>query len=76
MFSFAVFALFVAIHYAFVNNPKFENLKTHAEFYSTFQFTGMIVFSMSCAGIVIPVENNMREPTKFPVAFAIGKCIL
>ncbi|KAL4707094.1 hypothetical protein ACJJTC_011420 [Scirpophaga incertulas] len=31
---------------------------------------------MSCAGVVIPIENNMREPHKFPIVLCIGNSLI
>ncbi|CAH0757088.1 unnamed protein product [Diatraea saccharalis] len=71
-----VIAMFTAIYYATQNNPGFENLKPYNGYYETLEFAGMIVFSMSCAGIVIPIENNMAEPHKFPLALFFGMALI
>lgn len=57
------------------NNPKFENLVLAKTFGGFFEFTGMMVFSMSCVGAVMPIENNMKEPQKFPLVLFVGKNI-
>ncbi|XP_060807903.1 proton-coupled amino acid transporter-like protein CG1139 [Amyelois transitella] len=67
-----VVAIIMAIYYAFTNNPSFSNMHAVTEVSQQFEFVGMVVFGMSCAGVVIPVENNMREPHKFKYVFAIG----
>ncbi|KAL0810386.1 hypothetical protein ABMA28_010531 [Loxostege sticticalis] len=69
-------ALCTAVYYAAVNNPSFKGLTGATTFYETLEFVGMIVFSMSCAGVVIPIENNMADPTLFPKSLAIGMGII
>ncbi|CAH0403752.1 unnamed protein product [Chilo suppressalis] len=69
-------AMFATIYYSMQVNPGFANLKSHSDYYETLEFTGMIVFSMSCAGIVIPIENNMAEPKKFPLALFYGMFLI
>ncbi|KAG6444090.1 proton-coupled amino acid transporter-like protein pathetic isoform X2 [Manduca sexta] len=71
-----VFCIIMAIYYAFEYNPNFENLVGHTSLYHYLEFVGMTVFSMSCAGVVIPIENNMREPKKFPLALTIGMSLI
>ncbi|XP_061724652.1 proton-coupled amino acid transporter-like protein pathetic [Cydia pomonella] len=65
-------ALIVTICYAAKYNPGFENMVATTSFLDVIKFTGMSVFSMSCAGVVIPVENNMSEPKKFPLVLGCG----
>ncbi|KOB65413.1 Amino acid transporter [Operophtera brumata] len=67
-----LFCIGMTFYYAISRNPTFSGMKTHDTLSSVFEFVGMLVFGMSCAGVVLPVENNMREPKKFNLAFAIG----
>ncbi|CAG4996294.1 unnamed protein product [Parnassius apollo] len=67
-----VFCIGVAIAYAFQNNPKFEGMTPYTSLYSFLQFVGMNVFSMSCVSVVVPIENNMKDPTKFGLAITVG----
>ncbi|XP_031764208.1 proton-coupled amino acid transporter-like protein pathetic [Galleria mellonella] len=67
-----LFAIGMAVHYALHFNPSFSNLVPVTTVWSFFEFIGMSVFTMSCAGIVIPIENNMKEPKKFTFALIIG----
>ncbi|CAH4037524.1 unnamed protein product [Pieris brassicae] len=71
-----VFIIFVAIYYAFVYNPSFEGLVPITILYQYFEFVGMQVFSMSCAGVVIPIENNMENPKKYPLVLVIGMFLI
>ncbi|XP_028174729.1 proton-coupled amino acid transporter-like protein pathetic isoform X2 [Ostrinia furnacalis] len=73
---FIVIALGTAVFYAIKNNPGFTGMKPYTSFYNSLEYTGMAVFSMSCAGVVIPVENNMRDPKKFNVSLVIGMTII
>lgn len=41
-----------------------------------FQFCGVVVFSMECVGVVLPIENNMKHPNHFPIALISGKYIV
>ncbi|XP_063390041.1 proton-coupled amino acid transporter-like protein pathetic [Cydia fagiglandana] len=65
-------AIIMTINYAVKNNPGFENMVVANSFMDIIKYTGMAVFSMSCAGVVIPVENNMKDPKKFPLVLGIG----
>ncbi|KAL0810387.1 hypothetical protein ABMA28_010532 [Loxostege sticticalis] len=69
-------ALCTAVYYAVKNNPSFLGLTGVTTFWETLEFVGMIVFSMSCAGVVIPIENNMADPKKFPISLVIGMSII
>ncbi|XP_047509732.1 proton-coupled amino acid transporter-like protein pathetic [Pieris napi] len=71
-----LFIIFVAIYYAFVYNPTFEGLVPITILYQYFEFVGMQVFSMSCAGVVIPIENNMENPKKYPLVLVIGMFLI
>ncbi|KAJ0170545.1 hypothetical protein K1T71_013916 [Dendrolimus kikuchii] len=71
-----VCCIIMAVYYAFQYNPKFENMVTHKSLYNTFIFIGMNVFSMSCSGIVVAIETNMREPKKFPIAIGVGMSLV
>ncbi|XP_063630353.1 proton-coupled amino acid transporter-like protein pathetic [Cydia splendana] len=65
-------AIVMTVKYAIKNNPGFENMVVATNFMDVIKFTGMAVFSMSCAGVVIPVENNMKEPHKFGFVLGVG----
>ncbi|XP_026743571.1 proton-coupled amino acid transporter-like protein CG1139 [Trichoplusia ni] len=71
-----VFCIALSIYYCFHLNPTFQGMIISTTPYNTFEFIGMSVFSMSCAGVVIAIENNMREPQKFPEALAIGMALI
>ena len=66
-------AILMAIYYAFDSNPTFSGMKPFQSFNGVLEYTGMAVFSMSCAGVVIPIENNMHSPRQFNIALFIGK---
>ncbi|CAG9572907.1 unnamed protein product [Danaus chrysippus] len=68
--------IFLTVYYALVNNPRFEGMKMFTEVYNFFEFTGMVVFSMSCSGVVIPIENNMEKPKNFPKVLLTGMSII
>ncbi|XP_063370288.1 proton-coupled amino acid transporter-like protein pathetic [Cydia amplana] len=65
-------AIIITCVYAHKNNPGFENMVVANSFMDVIKYTGMAVFSMSCAGVVIPVENNMKEPNKFGIVLFTG----
>ncbi|XP_075987870.1 proton-coupled amino acid transporter-like protein acs [Anticarsia gemmatalis] len=62
----------MAGYYCSLYNPNLEDLKITGGVEGVFQFVGMQVFSMSCAGVVIPIEANMKHPNKFPIALICG----
>ncbi|CAH0718468.1 unnamed protein product, partial [Brenthis ino] len=71
-----VFCIFLTIYYAFDLNPTFSNMVGVTKLYNFFEYVGMSVFSMSCSGVVIPIENNMREPHKFPQVLMTGMALI
>ncbi|XP_069363315.1 proton-coupled amino acid transporter-like protein pathetic isoform X2 [Maniola hyperantus] len=64
--------IFITIYYASVNNPSLKGMQASTSLYSFFEFVGMTVFSMSCVGVVIPIENNMKNPKLYPKALVTG----
>ncbi|CAG4974976.1 unnamed protein product [Colias eurytheme] len=68
--------IFTAVYYAFVYNPTFTGLVPITKLYSYFEFVGMSVFSMSCSGVVIPIENNMANPKKYPIVLCTGMSLI
>ncbi|KAJ2954402.1 hypothetical protein O0L34_g2666 [Tuta absoluta] len=68
--------IILTIYYAFENNPKFENLVAVKDASGFFGFCGVAVFSMSCVGVCLPVENNMKEPSKFTKTLIIGMAVI
>lgn len=38
-----------------------------------FEFCGIVVFSMEGVGVSLPIENNMKDPTQFPIVLWSGK---
>ncbi|XP_041985794.1 proton-coupled amino acid transporter-like protein pathetic isoform X2 [Aricia agestis] len=71
-----VICIFFAIYYAFALNPNFENMVPATTLYSYFEYVGMSVFSMSSAGVVIAIENNMKEPKRFPIVIISGMVVI
>ncbi|XP_068624537.1 proton-coupled amino acid transporter-like protein pathetic [Battus philenor] len=71
-----LFCIIVAVYYAFINNPRFEGMAPYTSLHNFFRFIGMIMFSMSCVGVVIPVENNMKEPAKFGFVLFLGMALI
>ncbi|XP_052742925.1 proton-coupled amino acid transporter-like protein pathetic [Bicyclus anynana] len=70
-----VLCVLVTIYYAMQFNPSMSGLKVTTTAYSYFEFIGMSVFSMSCVGVVLPIENNMGNPKNFPKVLVTGKII-
>ncbi|CAH2061850.1 unnamed protein product, partial [Iphiclides podalirius] len=68
--------LFVAIYYAFEYNPSFTGMVPYTTPYEIVQFIGMSVFSMSCVCVVIPIENNMKDPKKYGLTLTTGMLLI
>ncbi|KOB78070.1 Amino acid transporter [Operophtera brumata] len=66
-----LFCIAMTVYYATNLNPTFSGMKTHDTLSSVFEFIGMLVFGMSCSGVVLPVENHMKDPKKFTLAVPI-----
>ncbi|XP_045457283.1 proton-coupled amino acid transporter 2-like [Melitaea cinxia] len=71
-----VFCIMLTVYYAFVFNPTFSNLVKVTKLYNFFEYVGMSVFSMSCSGVVIPIENNMKDPKKYPQVLMTGMSLI
>ncbi|XP_050358079.1 proton-coupled amino acid transporter-like protein pathetic [Nymphalis io] len=71
-----LFCIMLTVYYAFHFNPNFENLVKVTELYNFFEYVGMSVFSMSCSGVVIPIENNMKDPRKYPQVLMTGMSLI
>ncbi|XP_013178462.1 PREDICTED: proton-coupled amino acid transporter 2-like [Papilio xuthus] len=71
-----LFCIIVAVYYAFENNPTLTGMVPYTSFYNFFEFIGMAVFSMSCAAVIIPIENNMKDPDKYHIALSVGMSLI
>ncbi|KAJ8708050.1 hypothetical protein PYW08_010416 [Mythimna loreyi] len=67
-----VLCIGMSIYYMFTFNPRFENLRAYTSLYGLMEYIGMSVFSMSCSGVVIPIEANMNRPDLYPIALFAG----
>ncbi|CAK1549220.1 unnamed protein product [Leptosia nina] len=68
--------IFVAVYFAVIYNPSLSGMVGVTQLYQYFEFVGMSVFSMSCAGVVIPIENNMKNPKKYPLVLVVGMSLI
>ncbi|KAG7295223.1 hypothetical protein JYU34_022197 [Plutella xylostella] len=69
---FVLACLALTIRYAVQLNPSFTGMRPTTSLWSYLEFLGMSIFSMSCAGVVVPVSNNMKQPEKFGFVMVIG----
>ncbi|XP_073966037.1 proton-coupled amino acid transporter-like protein acs isoform X2 [Choristoneura fumiferana] len=74
--AFVGFCVLMAIYYARLNNPNFENMSPFNGLYNQIVYTGMAVFSMSSAGVVLPVENNMENPKRVGLVLFVGYILI
>ncbi|CAH0697805.1 unnamed protein product [Spodoptera exigua] len=70
------FCIVMVVYYAFLYNPTLQGMEATTTIYGMLEFVGIAVFSMSCSGVVIPIENNMAEPKKFPYALTVGMALI
>ncbi|KAF9798983.1 hypothetical protein SFRURICE_011622 [Spodoptera frugiperda] len=68
------FCVVMVVYYAMILNPTLQGMETTTSIYGMLEYVGIGVFSMSCSGVVIPIENNMAEPRKFPIALTVDLC--
>ncbi|XP_072933873.1 proton-coupled amino acid transporter-like protein pathetic [Epargyreus clarus] len=67
-----LFCIILTVYYCMEKNPTFSGMDHVNGLYNFFEYCGMSVFSMSCSGVVIPIENNMKDPRKYPLVLTIG----
>ncbi|KAI5643691.1 transmembrane amino acid transporter protein domain-containing protein [Phthorimaea operculella] len=67
-----VMCIFTTVYYSAKINPTMKGMTFFTSGKGLFIFIGQTVFSMSCSGIVVAIENQMKDPKKFPLALMIG----
>lgn len=73
IFFASVLCIIMTVYYSVQEDPKFEGMKPYTTFYGMFEFLAMSVFSMSFAGIALPVCNKIKDPNQLVVAVPVGK---
>ncbi|VVC96796.1 unnamed protein product [Leptidea sinapis] len=71
---------------ASLEHGPFPKLRKYSKWFSTvpawkdavgfFEFSGIVIFSMEGVGVTLPIENNMKDPKKFPIVIALGMTIV
>ncbi|GBP88777.1 Proton-coupled amino acid transporter-like protein CG1139 [Eumeta japonica] len=56
--------------------PSISERPAWKNFGNFFEFCGVVVFSMEGVGVSPPIENNMKEPKKYPIVLAAGMSIV
>ncbi|XP_075987498.1 proton-coupled amino acid transporter-like protein pathetic [Anticarsia gemmatalis] len=64
------------VRYADSRAPPLSEMPAWKNFIGFFEFCGVVVYSMEGFGICLPIENNMKEPKKFPIVLCFGMAVV
>ncbi|CAG9572913.1 unnamed protein product [Danaus chrysippus] len=73
---FIVACVVATIYYGYKSAPPLASVPAWKDGIGFFEFCGIVVFSMEGIGVSLPIENNMKEPEKFPKILAAGMCVV
>ncbi|XP_073974092.1 proton-coupled amino acid transporter-like protein acs [Rhodnius prolixus] len=66
----------IIFYYMFSEVPDIHDRVAVAPFKSMPLFFGTVLFAMEAIGVVMPLENEMKEPVKFGSAFGVLNCAM
>ena len=61
------------IVYGYRSAPPLSTVPGWKDGIGFFEFCGIVIFSMEGIGVSLPIENNMKDPKKFPIILSAGK---
>ncbi|XP_075987833.1 proton-coupled amino acid transporter-like protein pathetic [Anticarsia gemmatalis] len=73
---FIVMCVASTIVYALKVAPPIEERPAWKDPIGFFEFCGIVVFSMEGIGVSLPIENNMKNPKKFPIILCAGMTVV
>ncbi|XP_041985799.1 proton-coupled amino acid transporter-like protein pathetic isoform X2 [Aricia agestis] len=73
---FIVVCVVATVYYGLQTAPALSTVPAFKDAVGFFEFCGIVVFSMEGIGVSLPIENNMREPKKFPLVLCAGMSVV
>ncbi|CAH1389620.1 unnamed protein product [Nezara viridula] len=71
-----IFSFGLIFYYMFASVPDIETRQAVAPFKRLPLFFGTVLFAMEAIGVVMPLENEMKNPRKFGSAFGVLNCAM
>ncbi|XP_050680223.1 proton-coupled amino acid transporter-like protein pathetic [Leptidea sinapis] len=73
---FIVVCVVATVVYGLRSAPPISTVPAWKDAVGFFEFSGIVIFSMEGVGVTLPIENNMKDPKKFPIVIALGMTIV
>ncbi|XP_013178442.1 PREDICTED: proton-coupled amino acid transporter 2-like [Papilio xuthus] len=73
---FIIACVIATVVYSLRVAPKISEVPAWKDALGFFEFCGIVVFSMEGVGVSLPIENNMRDPKKFPKVLCAGMSVV
>ncbi|XP_004924909.2 proton-coupled amino acid transporter-like protein pathetic [Bombyx mori] len=73
---FIVACVIATVVYSLRSAPDISTVPAWKDVIGFFEFCGIVVFSMEGIGVSLPIENNMKEPKKFPIILSAGMTVV
>ncbi|XP_046974494.1 proton-coupled amino acid transporter-like protein CG1139 [Vanessa cardui] len=74
--AFIVACVVATVVYGYQNAPPLSSVPAWKDTIGFFEFCGIVIFSMEGVGVSLPIENNMKDPTKFPLILCSGMAVV
>ncbi|XP_045457286.1 proton-coupled amino acid transporter-like protein pathetic [Melitaea cinxia] len=73
---FIVACVVATVYYGLQKAPDISTVPAWKSGIGFFEFCGIVVFGMEGVGVSLPIENNMKDPTKFPLVLGAGMSVV
>ncbi|XP_075987497.1 proton-coupled amino acid transporter-like protein pathetic [Anticarsia gemmatalis] len=73
---FIIMCVIATVVYALEIAPDVSERPAWKNFVGFFEFCGVVVFSMEGIGVSLPIENNMKNPKRFPIVLCVGMAVV
>ncbi|KAJ2943124.1 hypothetical protein O0L34_g18817 [Tuta absoluta] len=73
---FIVVCVIATVVYSLQVAPPLSSIPAWKGVVGFFEFSGIVVFSMEGVGVSLPIENNMKDPKKFPLVLCSGMVVV
>ncbi|KAI8433749.1 hypothetical protein MSG28_015728 [Choristoneura fumiferana] len=73
---FIVVCVVATVYYSMRDAPPISSVPGWKDAIGLFEFSGIVIFSMEGIGVSLPIENNMKDPLKFPKVLCASMCVV